>query len=570
MCLLKQVRAITVLTLLCLSAGGSPQAAEITVDGEFCSLTDAINAANNDADEAGCQGSGTYDDDTIMLAVDVSLTTTLPEITSTVTINGLGHTIDGNNDVAVGTVMRITGGGNLTLNNTTVTGGITDLNILEEKRRGGGIYVDSSKVTLNNSVVSGNSGVPFNRGYYGWLMGGGFFAKSSTVVLNSSIVTENSAHEGGGFYVDSSTVTLNNSTVSKNWAYRYTGGILAVNNSTVTVRNSTISENEGYYEGGGILAGDSTITVTNSTISKNTTIGWTGGGICAADSILTLTDSTVSENRASVNGGGGIHAAGGTVTIANSTISGNKSLNEGGGILISNSTITITNSTVSENSALDDPGGGIFIVGGTVTVTNSTISENLSYFHGGGIFAASGIVTLNSSLLSGNTATGKGNEFYNDASCYGNGATVYSDNFNLLGHGGESYVEAFVGVTPGSSDINATSNGTNIPLASILSPLSDNGGPTKTHALPAGSPAIDLDTTCSPGTDQRASPRPYGAGCDAGAFERTQKQVKKIDRSLMLTRKIEFHKALENLIKEISVKIVGCAVSGQKGLDSGL
>ena len=74
-------------------------------------------------------------------------------------------------------------------------------------------------------------------------------------------------------------------------------------------------------------------------------------------------------------------------------------------------------------------------------------------------------------------------------------------------------------VTPSATDITATSDGTNpTPLASILDPLAGNGGPTLTHALPPGSPAIDLAPT-GPATDQRGEPRPGGAAFDAGAYE---------------------------------------------------
>ena len=63
-------------------------------------------------------------------------------------------------------------------------------------------------------------------------------------------------------------------------------------------------------------------------------------------------------------------------------------------------------------------------------------------------------------------------------------------------------------------------------LSAILSPLANNGGPTRTHALVPGSPALDLDATCRPDltTDQRGYPRPetVGTGCDAGAFEGTK------------------------------------------------
>jgi hypothetical protein len=55
-----------------------------------------------------------------------------------------------------------------------------------------------------------------------------------------------------------------------------------------------------------------------------------------------------------------------------------------------------------------------------------------------------------------------------------------------------------------------------------LGPLADNGGPTLTHALLPGSPAIDAaDAALCPATDQRGVARPQGAGCDAGAVEAT-------------------------------------------------
>ena len=53
-----------------------------------------------------------------------------------------------------------------------------------------------------------------------------------------------------------------------------------------------------------------------------------------------------------------------------------------------------------------------------------------------------------------------------------------------------------------------------------LGPLQDNGGPTLTHALLVGSPAIDAgDDAAAPTTDQRGVARPLGAATDIGAFE---------------------------------------------------
>ncbi len=52
-----------------------------------------------------------------------------------------------------------------------------------------------------------------------------------------------------------------------------------------------------------------------------------------------------------------------------------------------------------------------------------------------------------------------------------------------------------------------------------LGPLANNGGPTQTMALKAGSPAIDAVQFCPPPkTDQRGVKRQ--GPCDVGAYER--------------------------------------------------
>jgi hypothetical protein len=54
----------------------------------------------------------------------------------------------------------------------------------------------------------------------------------------------------------------------------------------------------------------------------------------------------------------------------------------------------------------------------------------------------------------------------------------------------------------------------------LLGPLADNGGPTQTHALLEGSPAIDAGENAGcPAEDQRGVARPLGNGCDMGAYE---------------------------------------------------
>ena len=92
-------------------------------------------------------------------------------------------------------------------------------------------------------------------------------------------------------------------------------------------------------------------------------------------------------------------------------------------------------------------------------------------------YAVSGTLTLNNSLIAGNQAA-IAPEIENDAS-----SIVNANNFNLFGANGNAGVSGF---TPGPTDIVPS-----VSLAQILGPLQNNGGPTQTHALVAGSPAID-------------------------------------------------------------------------------
>ena len=261
-----------------------------------------------------------------------------------------------------------------------------------------------------------------------------------------------------------------------------------------------------------VIVYDASVMLTHSTVSGNSA-GYGGGGIYIGEAVLTLNSSAVSGNSTESDGGG-IYADSSTVTLNASLVSGN-SAGSVGGILASSSTVTLNSSTVSGNSAGLDA-GGIYAGNAVLVLNSSTVSGNSAGSNGGGIYARSlSTVTLNSCLISGNTAS-QGKEIYN------NGSTVNAAGFNLFGHGSESSGDSFVDFTPGNRDVNATADGMNTPLVSILNPtLADNGGPTQTHALPTNSPAIDLDAICRTNLteDQRSYTRPANSDCDAGAFE---------------------------------------------------
>jgi CSLREA domain-containing protein len=233
-----------------------------------------------------------------------------------------------------------------------------------------------------------------------------------------------------------------------------------------------------------------------------------GGGIFNLGT-LTLTNSAVSGNASREGNypGGGIYSSiGGTLNVTNSTVSGNSAQVAGGGIFVHGGTATLTNSTVSGNSA--HQGGGIYNSGGTLSLTNSTVNGNsATYF--GGIYNFNGTASLRGTIVANNTASGGAGGPDLDGTFNSQGYNLIENTFNAI--------------------INQTANpGTNITgVDPNLGPLANNGGPTQTHALQNGSPAIDKGNSFGLTSDQRGQPRPVdnpsvlnaSDGSDIGAFE---------------------------------------------------
>ena len=276
----------------------------------------------------------------------------------------------------------------------------------------------------------------------------------------------------------------------------------------------------------------------------------------------------------SANHGGGISNVSSMLTVRNCTISGNSApdvFGVGGGIsndvALSNATLEILNCTISGNSAGDN-GGGIYNYGGSFTATlkvvKSTLSGNSAHFYGGGIFTVSayggsGPTDVLNSTFSGNSAGRFGGGIYNNAFTGGSSPlevlhSTFSNNSAFQGPSGG--IANFSGALQlGSTILNAssisndggtmtslgynlssdngggffTASGDQINTNPMLGPLQDNGGPTFTHAILTGSPAIDAG---DPNFDPNAFNPPMlydqrGAGynrvahgrIDIGAFE---------------------------------------------------
>jgi hypothetical protein len=226
---------------------------------------------------------------------------------------------------------------------------------------------------------------------------------------------------------------------------------------------------------------------------------------------------TVSGAQTTGNGGGFSNL--GTLAVANSLITGNSGGSFGGGIY-SAGILSVSGSTFTSNSA--HHGGGLFNTG-TGTVSNSTFSGNIGFNQGGGLFN-NGVLNIANTTVSGNTAINAG-----EAGGLHSNGTVYIANTIIANstNGVDCYSLTTYLISPATASSNlVTQSGlswaTTKTSAEInLGPLQDNGGPTETMALLAGSAAIGAgDATISNaapvfGLDQRGISRTTS---DIGAY----------------------------------------------------
>lgn len=485
-------------------------------NNDKCSLIEAIENANdttNGQPRDDCAAGDPNGADIIALPSGGSFSvnksvdyyygyTGLPVINSTITVEGNGSTIQrtGNKDLRFFTVVAYSENeGNLTLNDLTLTGG------KNEYYSGGAVYSYRAELTINDCTITGNQ----SGG-----TGGGVFAVYGRLEINDSSITDNESYGGGGVYMGYGSLIINDSTLSGNRAPDSAGGGVYATAAIVNLSGVTLSDNTAYAGAGGMINYSDT-SISDSQISGNDAgeLGL-GGGLYLFDATTTLQDVALSGNSA--YRAGGIFVYYGEATIKGSTLSGNEATKGGGLYGWADSDVTVVNSTVSGNAATE-LAGGIAAGGGTMTLVNATVSNNTAGTTGGGLEILDGTATLQRTVLAGNTAP-TGPEGHLTAGT----ATVNS--VNVFGHSGSAGLSGFAA---GATDIVPAGG-----LATVLGPLADNTGPTQTHALPPGSPAIDraANATCAAdpvgGTDQRGQPRNVdgnGASsaneCDVGAYE---------------------------------------------------
>ena len=223
--------------------------------------------------------------------------------------------------------------------------------------------------------------------------------------------------------------------------------------------------------------------------------------------------------------GGGIRNNGGTLSIIRTDIRGNGA-GSGAGVDNTSGDTLIEDSLIRDNVGVQAAAVSNFA--GTTTIRNTTVSANAAT--NGAVGLIGGSLTIESSTVAVNSAIGLLNvanaPFTVSNTIVANNAFDAQGPFSSGGHNLIGDVGTATGFMDGVNGDQVGGNGSP-PVLAALVPLGDYGGPTLTHSLGFGSPAIDAGSCSSLKTDQRGSPRRVDLedavniddACDIGAVE---------------------------------------------------
>ncbi|MBP6530570.1 MAG: hypothetical protein KA260_10645 [Burkholderiales bacterium] len=407
----------------------------------------------------------------------------------------------------------------------------------------------SGNVSLNQVRVVGNTAIEERAGFSIQSVGG-------VTTINDSAVVGNRAINGrvGGFEVltdvfdvsgnclgtSKHDVNVTNTLIRGNIATHSVGGFRVVCSGNVAMSSSDIEGNEvigsALAGSGGNSAGaisvNNNVTMTGVTVSGNRTNGGTvitPGVANGGYAVLTVSDAlsfagvglSVHDNYAAENEAGLTLRASGSgrnFTVSDSAFYNNRAKGIHALFFDSTGNYTLRNSTISGNTS-HTTGGAAFLVNTTATAgTNAVVIENVTSARNGStsdafsVTAFPGGPAANASVTVRNTIFGQ----YQ----FGNG---YFPVYNPV-LAGVTYAYAN-SIVENGGNMPAGACGTNAVVCNVdakLEGLNGNGGFTPTHALRAGSPALDAgDNAAATAFDQRGTgfARIVNGTIDIGAFE---------------------------------------------------
>lgn len=418
--------------------------------------------------------------------------------------------------------------GKATLNDTVISGNQGDL--------GGGIYA-AGELNLTGAQVFSN----FAFGAYGY--GGGVMLNEGTLTVIRGALTDNQAYLGGGLYVRGTATVTDVANTSNDGVL---GGGAFLFDGRFTSHGGRIAANAAFADGGGLYAEAGTVTMDATMVTENTAVR-DGGGLFVQPGATAQVGAAQLANNTASSGGGAVNL--GALTLVDMRVTGNEASGtepeapEGedplpivggdGGALLNAGTATVQRALIAEGEARR--GAGVSNRG-TIGFENVTFSGNAALLGGGGLHNTQGTATLRNVTFAANDT---------DPAADGGGAILAAAGSTVrLGHSliaagavadackGTMASDGYNLATDASCALGGPSDRASVAL--LLGPLAANGGPSPTHGLLDGSPAVDAG---APGgcpslagaplaVDQRGAARPVDGNrdgvvrCDLGAFER--------------------------------------------------
>ncbi|MEM9186373.1 MAG: FG-GAP-like repeat-containing protein [Planctomycetota bacterium] len=316
----------------------------------------------------------------------------------------------------------------------------------------------------------------------------------------------------------------------------------------VGVTGGGATDRGGGVRSAGTLVLDSVEVTGNRVTTTDETDPATGAGVALVGGDASIVDTTIRNNVAGVlnndyggslsSYGGGLSVGDAAAVVSRSTIADNSATTAGGVFSYAENdapqnVLTLTNVTVSGNRAELFGGAGL-LLGNDASLDHVTVANNLAgsgdvglATYDDAINPTGFTVNLANSIIVGPSSAADLQGYANGdwqnnsfATSPGVNPEITSGGYNLF----SSVDDALF--TSGGPVLTATDTETTADYDDILSPLADYGGPTPTHALPPGSPALDAANPASVVVeDQRGVARTFDADvdgaavADAGAYE---------------------------------------------------
>lgn len=306
-------------------------------------------------------------------------------------------------------------------NGATITNSTFSNNKVSQS--GGAIRIEGDNQVISNNVFTNNKATE--------KLGGAISALGNNIKVTDNKFTSNVAgRDGGAIDIEGTGGETNGkkNVLSDNYFTGNSavyGGAVSLNGQDCTISNNEFIKNTATELGGAVrIAGAKTNTgkVTKNKFTGNTA-GISGGAIYCDGNGTVISENEFTTSKATKTAGGAINVNGHKTIISNNTINGANTGTVGGAIYLNGNNIQVTGNTIDKGISASN-GGAIYLTGSYASIKNNEIT-NCEANMGGAIFLKGNTPTISENVIEFNTAKASGGAIYLEGAT----ATITSNNF---------------------------------------------------------------------------------------------------------------------------------------------